>query len=112
MIEIAVAVVETEIVTSVKPVAEIAGAIEIVVIEDNKDDRSRMLSPLHRTIVATSGRKTVNVADVRTVAETSHVAKTVVAMRVADVIAKSAVRATSSAPPHLYPLKAPHRLRA
>lgn len=110
---IAAVVVATEIATNATPVAEIAVAIETV-IGDNKVDRSKMPNLLLRTSVVTSVRTRVNVADVRTVAATSRVAKTVVARMDAVVIAQSAVRAMPNAPPHRHPLplKMPRSLRA
>jgi len=97
--------VATVIATSATPVAEIAVAIETG-IGDNKDDRSKTPSPRRRTSVETSGKTTANVADVKTV-----VARTVVAMRVVDVIAQSAFRATPSAPLLPHPLSPPLPLR-
>jgi hypothetical protein len=110
VIETAIAAdaVATEIETSAKPVAvsvTTAGtvvAIETVIVDPV--DRSRTPSlPRPRTSGVANARMTASVADVRTVAETSRVAKTVVAMRVVVVIARSAARARPNAPQRRLP---------
>ena len=104
VIETAIAAdaVATEIETSAKPVAVsvttagTAVAIETVIVDPV--DRSKTPSlPRPRTSGVANARMTASVADVRTVAETSRVAKTVVAMRVVVVIARSAARARPNA---------------